>query len=158
VNPFGLPIALVDRALGDLSAIADAARRLTSLESGVIGALSRMEVQLDGLRQEIRPIRTIEDVHAAVEPLRGQLDGLHEEIAALREQAKPIAEISRVREGIQPLDEDMHAVRHSVDDLEPLIREVNERLEGLDGRIESMRSELSPVGELADKIPGVSRH
>jgi chromosome segregation ATPase len=191
VNPFALPFTVVERALDDLSAIADAARRLTSLESGVLGALSRVEARLDGLREEMAPIRelsavrsaveplrgqldalheeigalrgevapikTIEDVHAAVEPLRGQLDALHEEIAALREEAKPIAEISRVREGIEPLDEDMHAVRHSVDDLEPLIREVNQRLEHLDGRIETLREDLSPLGELADKVPGVGR-
>jgi hypothetical protein len=51
----------------------------------------------------------------------------------------------------------MHAVRSSVDDLEPLIREVNQRLGGLDQRIEMLREDLSPLGELADKIPGVGR-
>jgi chromosome segregation ATPase len=191
VNPLLFPPTLVKRALDDLSAIADAARRLTSLESGVLGGLSRLEAQIADLRREIapigelgavraaveplrgqldalheeisalrgevRPIRKIEDVHAAVEPLRGQLDGLHGEIAALREEAKPIAEISRVREGIEPLDEDMRAVRLSVDDLEPLLREVNDRLEKLDGHIETLREDLSPLGELADKVPGVGR-
>jgi chromosome segregation ATPase len=157
VNPLLLPTSLVKRALDDLSEIADAARRLTSLESGVLGGLSRMEAQLDGLRDELAPIRELADVRRAVEPLHGQLDGLHEEIAALREEAKPIAEISRVREGIEPLDEDMHAVRHSVDDLEPLIREVNQRLEQLDSHIETLRDDLSPLGDLADKVPGVGR-
>jgi chromosome segregation ATPase len=191
VNPLLLPTSLAKRALDDLSEIADAARRLTSLESGVLGGLSRLEAQLGGLRGDlapigelsamreaveplrgqldalhaemeslrgdVRPIRTIEDVHGAVEPLRGQLDGLHREIAALREEAKPIAEISKVREGIEPLDEDMHAVRGSVDGLEPLIREVNQRLEQLDGHIETLREDLSPLGDLADKLPGVGR-
>jgi hypothetical protein len=44
----------------------------------------------------------------------------------------------------------MHAVRHSVDGLEPLLIQVNERLERL-------REDLAPLGELADKIPGIGR-
>jgi chromosome segregation ATPase len=123
VNLLTLPTSLVRRALDDLSEIADAARRLTSLEAGVLGGLSRMETQLAGLRADLAPM----------------------------------SELSRVREGIEPLDEDMHAVRESVDDLEPLLREVNQRLERLDGRIEALREDLSPLGDLADKLPGVGR-
>jgi predicted nucleic acid-binding Zn-ribbon protein len=123
VNPLLFPTALVKRALDDLSAIADAAGRLTSLEASVVGALARVEAKLDGLREDIQPI--------------GQL--------------------RQVREGIEPLDEDMHAVRESVDDLEPLIREVNERLGRLDERIEALRGDLSPLGDLADKVPGIGR-
>jgi predicted nuclease with TOPRIM domain len=157
VNPLLYPPALVKRALDDLSAIADAARLLPALESGVLGGLARVEARVAGLQAELAPIRALTDVRDAVQPLRGQLDGLHDEMGALREQARPIAEISRVREGIEPLDEDMHAVRHSVDDLEPLIREVNDRLGRLDERIETLRDDLSPLGELADKVPGVGR-
>jgi hypothetical protein len=110
VNPLLLPGSLVKRALDDLSAIADAARRLTSLESGVLGGLSRVESQLDALRGELAPIQELSSVREAVEPLRGQLDGLHGEIAALREEAKPIAEhldgrIETLREDLSPLGE-----------------------------------------------------
>ena len=124
MNLLTLPFGLVERALDDLSAIADAARRLGSLETNLVGALTRMERQLEGLRTDIAPIR----------------------------------ELAAVRRGIERLDEDMHAVRGSVDDLEPLIREVNERLGRLDERIETLREDLSPLGELADKLPGVGRH
>jgi hypothetical protein len=41
----------------------------------------------------------------------------------------------------------MRAVRKSVEDLEPLLREANRRLEGL-------RSDLTLVGQLAEKVPG----
>jgi chromosome segregation ATPase len=140
VNPLLLPTSLAKRALDDLSEIADAARRLTSLESGVLGGLSRLEAQLGGLRGDLAPIGELSAVREAVEPLRGQLDALHAEM-----------------EGIEPLDEDMHAVRGSVDGLEPLIREVNQRLEQLDGHIETLREDLSPLGDLADKLPGVGR-
>ena len=46
------------------------------------------------------------------------------------------------------LDEDVRAVRDSVGDLEPPIRELNDR-------VETMCKDLTPLGELADKIPGI---
>jgi hypothetical protein len=121
MNPLTFGPALVKRALDDLSAIADAVGRLTTLEGAVVGGLHRIETRLDALRADVAPI----------------------------------SEIRQVREGIEPLDEDMRAVRLSVDDLEPLIREVNERLAGLDQRIETLRGDLAPLGELAEKVPGI---
>ena len=46
-------------------------------------------------------------------------------------------------------------MRDSVDTLEPLIEQVNTRLGALDQRIDTLRSDLAPLGELADKIPGI---
>ena len=123
MNPLLFPPTLIKRALDDVSAIADAARRLPALEEVVIG----------------------------------RVDRLQRELVALRADMAPIKELRKVREGIEPLDEDMRAVRVSVDDLEPLMVEVNTRLGGLDERIEAMRQDLSPLGELADKVPGIGR-
>ena len=72
------------------------------------------------------------------------------QLEALRGDVKPISQLKQVREGIEPLDEDMRAVRLSVNGLEPLLQQVNERLERL-------REDLAPLGELADKIPGIGR-
>jgi hypothetical protein len=116
MNPLLFPPTLIKRALDDLSAIADAARRLPGIEEQVLA----------------------------------RTDTLTEELRALRTDIAPIGEIIRVREGIDPLDEDMRAVRDSVDGLEPLIREVNAQLGQL-------REDLGPLGELADKIPGIGR-
>jgi prefoldin subunit 5 len=157
MNPLTFGPALVKRALDDLSAIADAVGRLTTLEGAVVGGLHRIETRLDALRDDVQPIRTIEDVNAAVQPLQAQLDQLHESLDGLRTEVGPISEIRQVRAGIEPLDEDMRAVRLSVDDLEPLIRQVNERLAGLDQRIETLRGDLAPLGELAEKVPGIGR-
>jgi uncharacterized coiled-coil DUF342 family protein len=155
MNPLTFGPALIKRALDDLSTISMAVQRLGTLEDAVLGGLSRIEVRLDLLREDVQPIKTIEDVNAAVQPLRSQLDQLHESLEALREEVRPIKDIEEVRKGIEPLDEDMRAVRESVDDLEPLIRQVNERLGGLDQRIETLREDLSPLGELAEKVPGI---
>jgi chromosome segregation ATPase len=155
MNPLTIGPALVKRALDDLSTIAAAVERLGTLEDAVVRGLGRIEVRLDRLREDVQPIRTIEDVNAAVQPLQGQLDTLHESLEALRDEVRPIAGIQEVRKGIEPLDEDMRAVRESVNDLEPLLREVNERLGGLDRRIETLREDLSPLGELAEKVPGI---
>ena len=131
------PPTIVGRLLDDLGAVADAARRLPELERQVLKRVDSMQTELAMVRTEISAVRV------GVEQLGPKLDGLREEL-------RPIKEISEVRKGIEPLDEDMHAVRHSVDDLEPLIRGVIERLDAL-------RAELGPLGELADKIPGIGR-
>jgi hypothetical protein len=127
MNPLLFPPTLIKRALDDLSAIGDAARRLPALEEQVLDRIDRIE-------------------RLAL----ARADSLTEELRAVRAEIAPIREITKVREGIDPLDEDMRAVRDSVDDLEPLIRDVNAQLEQL-------RSELGPLGELADKIPGIGR-
>jgi chromosome segregation ATPase len=155
MNPLTFGPTLIMRALDDLSTIAAAVQRLGTLEDAVLGGLARIEVRLDALRDDVQPIRTIEDVNAAVQPLQGQMDELHEALQALREEVKPIAGIQEVRKGIEPLDEDMRAVRESVNDLEPLMRRVNDQLGGLDRRIETLREDLSPLGELAEKVPGI---
>jgi len=127
MNPLLFPPTLIKRALDDLSAIADAARRLPALEEQVLDRIDRIE------RHTL-----------------ARADGLTEELRALRAEIAPIREITKVREGIDPLDDDMRAVRDSVDGLEPLIRDVN-------GQLEQLRAELGPLGELADKIPGIGR-
>jgi chromosome segregation ATPase len=126
------PPTLIMRALDDLGAIADAARRLPALEQQVIERIDRVESEM-----------------------LTRADTVVAELAALRGEMAPIGELAAMREGIDPLDDDMRAVRESVDELEPLMREVNTRLDGLDRRLEALRNDLAPLGELADKIPGV---
>jgi hypothetical protein len=126
------PPTLIKRALDDLGAIADAARRLPTLEQQVIDRIDRVESEM-----------------------LTRADTVITELAALRGDMAPLAELAAVREGIDPLDDDMRAVRESVDELEPLMREVNTRLGGLDRRLEALHEDLAPLGQLADKIPGV---
>ena len=125
MNPLLFPPTLIKRALDDLGAIADAARRLPTLEEQVLERIDRIE------RQAL---------------LRA--DTIIAELGALRAEIAPIAQIEQVRDGIAPLDDDMRAVRESVDELEPLMREIS-------GRLEALRSDLSPLGDLADKVPGI---
>ena len=125
MNPLLFPPTLIKRALDDLGAIADAARRLPSLEQQVIDRIDRVQGEM-----------------------LTRADTLVAELAALRGEMKPIEELPSIRSGIEPLDDDMRAVRESVDDLEPLMREVSDRLE-------AMRRDVAPLGDLADKIPGV---
>ena len=121
------PPTLIKRALDDLSAIADAARRLTTLEADVLARIDRIEREVTA-----------------------RADVIVRELGALRKELAPIAELPRVREGIEPLDEDMRAVRDSIDELEPMVKRIEERLRVL-------HDDLSPLGELADKLPGIGR-
>ena len=166
------PPNLVGRLLDDIGAIADAARTLPRLEREIVS-------RLDALYREMAPIQQLPAVRDAVEPLSGQLDGLGAKLDDLAERVAPIQQlpllrqdlsalqtevtgiatrldaIEQIRAGIQPLDEDMRAVRDSVDTLEPLMAQVNTRLGALDKRIDALRNDLAPLGELADKIPGI---
>jgi chromosome segregation ATPase len=159
MNPLLFPPALIKRALEDLSAIAEAARRLPSLEGQVLDRIDTISAKaladlaavrrgVEGLQREMAPIQELPAVRAAVEPLDARLVTMEGQLEALRGEVKPIGQLKQVREGIEPLDEDMRAVRLSVDELEPLIIQLNERLEAL-------QRDLSPLGELADKIPGI---
>ena len=161
MNPLLFPPTLIKRALDDLSAIADAARRLPGLEQQVLDRIDTISAAalvdlaavrrgVEGLKREMRPIRELAAVRAAVEPLDGRMLTLEAQLEALRGDVKPISQLKQVRKGIEPLDEDMRAVRLSVDGLEPLLIQVNERLERL-------HEDLAPLGELADKIPGIGR-
>jgi predicted nucleic acid-binding Zn-ribbon protein len=161
MNPLLFPPTLIKRALEDLSAIADAARRLPGLEQQVLDRIDAISGKalvdlaavrrgVEGLQREMAPIRELAAVRAAVEPLDGRMVTMEGQLDALRSEVKPISQLKQVREGIEPLDDDMHAVRDSVAELEPLLIQVNERLEKL-------REDLAPLGELADKIPGIGR-
>jgi hypothetical protein len=132
MNPLLFPPALIKRALDDLGAIAEAARRLPRLEQEVIDRIDRVEGEM-----------------------LTRADTIVAELGALRGEMAPIGELPSISKGIEPLDDDMRAVRDSVDELEPLMREVNARLDGLDKRLGGLREDLAPLGELADKIPGV---
>lgn len=159
------PPTLLARLLDDIGAIADAARTLPRLEREVIS-------RLDALYREMAPIQQLTAVRDAVEPLSGQLDDLAErvepiqQLTVVREEleslhavvdgiANRLSGIDAIREGIDPLDDDMRQVRNSVDGLEPLLEQVNARLGTLDERMEALRADLAPLGELADKIPGI---
>ena len=159
MNPLLFPPTLIKRALDDLAALADAARRLPALEEQVIGRIDRVEAaglaridalieELRALRSEMAPVGQLTAVRDAVEPLDARLLSMQARLDAVKKAVEPISQLKQVREGIEPLDDDMRAVRESVDDLEPLMREVSERLE-------AMREDLAPLGQLADKVPGI---
>ena len=89
-------------------------------------------------------------MRAAVEPLSGKLD-------ALAELLSPIQHLDAIRRGIEPLEESMAAVRESVDDLEPMLGEVHKTIGGIDTQIDEMQESVQPIGELADRIPGIGK-
>jgi chromosome segregation ATPase len=162
MNLLTFPPTLIKRAIDDLAAIGDAARRLPQVEAQLLNYVDKLTTEIvavregvDGLRVEMAPIQELPAVRRAVEPLSGKLDAMQERLDALIEEVEPIQEISKVREGIEPLDDDMRSVRDSVDNLEPLIERMAERIGALDKRLESIQSDIAPLGELAEKIPGV---
>jgi hypothetical protein len=92
----------------------------------------------------------LEAVRAAVEPLAEKLD-------RLRDDVQPIQTLSEVRAGIEPLDEDMRRVRESIDAIEPSVNAIGSAVARVDGKLASMGADLTPVADLAEKMPGVRR-
>lgn len=136
------PPTLIRRVVDDLGAIADAARRLTELERELLQRADRIHEGLAGI---LIAVQELPAMRHATQRLPEQMDELRAGMETVNAQLQGL---DQLRSGIEPLDEDMRAVRHSVDDLEPLLREVNSRLGEL-------RNDLAPLGQLAEKIPGV---
>jgi hypothetical protein len=125
--------------------------------AAVRGAIEPLGAKLDVLRAEIQPIEELSAVRvrldalgAAVERLGGKLDELHSEV-------EPVQHLAKVRAGIEPLDDDLRRVRESIDTIEPLVKGIGSRIDGINGKLSEMSGDLAPVGDLAEKMPGVKR-
>jgi chromosome segregation ATPase len=113
--------------------------------------------RLDLLRDELRPIQEMSAVRSHLEAVRAAVEPLDEKLDQLREEIEPIQQLGDVRAGIKPLDDDMRQVRESIDEIEPLVKEIGALIGGLDEKLGRMSGDLAPVGELAEKMPGVKR-
>ena len=134
LNPLTLPPKLILRALDDLNALAEVARRLPELERRVDEVVARFDGHLVALRG---------DIHRLDEGMGSKLDSLAEEM-------KPIQEMPNLRGDIQELGNGLGGkledVKAAVDDLEPLLEKVSDEIRGL-------RSEIGPVGDVVDNLP-----
>ena len=191
MNLLLFPPALIKRALDDLNAIGDAARRVDGIERSLLRRLDELAAQveplhedmdplkqlsgvrsqlqavhtavepvvarLDLLRDELRPIQELSAVRSHLEAVRAAVEPLDEKLDQLREEIKPIQQLADVRAGIEPLDDDMRQVRQSIDEIEPLVKGIGSRIRGVDEKLARMSGDLAPVGELAEKMPGVKR-
>ena len=191
LNPLLFPPALIKRALDDLNAVGDAARRVGGIELALLSRLDGLATQVERLREEMEPLKQLSTVRShleamrtAVEPVaprlallrdelrpiqemsavrshleavRAAVEPLDEKLNQLREEIEPIQQLADVRAGIEPLDDDMRQVRESIDEIEPLVKEIGSLIGGLDEKLGRMSGDLAPVGELAEKMPGIRR-
>jgi chromosome segregation ATPase len=147
-NPFLLPPVLLKRALDDLHAIGQLARRLTALEGEVRERLAEAE---DELRERVDRIEAeLARVRAAVEPLPVHLDEIERELA-------PMQHLKAVRDAVEPLEHSMVAVRQSVDELEPMIQDLDGRVQRIDPKLSEIQDAVTPIGDLAERLPGGGR-
>ena len=116
--------------------------------------ISHMEQQLDGVAEELGPMRHMEPMRRAIESLSGQIGHLEEQLDGLAEEMAPIHNLEPIRRGIEPLAHRMVSVRESVDELEPMISDLDRRIQAFDPRLEEMQAAIEPIGDLAEKVPG----
>ena len=179
------PPALVKRALDDVHDIAQFVRRVAGLEDEVraridaverdvrvlnaqLGAtvaaveplsaqITHMELQLDGLMREMLPIQLLPAVRDAVAPLSGQIRHMERQLDGLAEEMAPIGHLDAIRGGIEPLEKSMIAVRESVDELEPMVEDLDKKIQLIEPRLAEMQDSVEPIGDLAEKVPGNRR-
>jgi predicted nucleic acid-binding Zn-ribbon protein len=120
-------------------------------------AVEPVAPRLDLLRDELRPIQEMSAVRSHLEAVRAAVEPLDEKLDQLREEIEPIQQLVDVRAGIEPLDHDMRQVRESIEQIEPLVKEIGSDIGGIDEKLARMSGDLAPVGELAEKMPGVNR-
>ena len=85
------------------------------------------------------------------------MEPLDAKLGQLRAEIGPIRQLEDVRAGIEPLDDDMRQVRKSIDEIKPLVKGIGPLIGGIDEKLGRMSGDLAPVGELAEKMPGVKR-
>jgi chromosome segregation ATPase len=135
-------------------------RRLSDVEAHLAAVRTAVEPlggKLDALSAEVRPIEELSAVRAQLDALRAGIERLGGTLDELQREVEPLRHLAKVRAGIEPLDDDLRQVRESIDTIEPLVKGMGSRIEGIDGKLTEMSGDLAPVGDLAEKMPGVTR-
>jgi chromosome segregation ATPase len=157
MNPLLFAPTLIKRALDDVGAVAHAARQVGAHLAAVRSAVEPLPRKLDVLSAEVRPIQELSAVRAQLDALGAAVERLGGNLDDLRREVEPLRHLAQVRAGIEPLDDDLRQVRESIDTIEPLVKGIGSRIEGIDGKLTDMSGDLAPVGDLAEKMPGVTR-
>jgi chromosome segregation ATPase len=154
MNPFDallVPPALVKRAFDDLHDIAQFVRRVAGLEQEI-------RVRVDAVERDVRLLNgQLGAAVAAVEPLSDQIAHMEQQLDELAEEMAPIGHLDAIRNGIEPLERSMIAVRESVDELEPMIEDLDKQIQLIEPRLAEMQDSVEPIGDLAERVPGNRR-
>lgn len=89
--------------------------------------------------------------------LRARIAGLERRLDTLIAELEPMHHLTAIRAGIEPLEQSMLAVRDSVDELEPMIEDLDKRIQLIEPRLAEMQESVEPIGDLAERIPGGRR-
>lgn len=89
--------------------------------------------------------------------LRARIAGLERRLDTLIAELEPMHHLTAIRAGVEPLEQSMLAVRDSVDELEPMIEDLDKRIQLIEPRLAEMQESVEPIGDLAERIPGGRR-
>jgi hypothetical protein len=157
MNPLLFPPALIKRAFDDLGAIAQAARQVEAIPQAIVARLDGLGAQLERIRQDVEPLGELSEVRAQLGAVHSAVDRLGNKLDALHGELEPLAHLPKLGAGIEPLDDDLRQVRESIDAIEPFVKGIGSRMHGIEGKLSEMSVDLAPVGDLAEKVPGVTR-
>jgi DNA repair ATPase RecN len=167
MNPFDALLigpAAIKRALDDLHDIARLARRYERQEEEILERVAALEVRLErvvaaveaipveiaALMVEIAPVREIA-------PLRAAVTAMGEELVRPAGALAALEHLGPMRRALEPLERSMVAVRESVDDLEPMLADLDRKMQTVEPKLDELKDAVEPIGELAERIPGAGR-
>lgn len=111
--------------------------------------------------------RALDDLHSIGDAARRltsieramleRLEAIAAQVELLRAELEPIRQLTTIRAGVEPLDDDLRQVREAIDRIEPLLAQIGPLLGAVDEKLGGLSGDLAPVGELAEKLPGVGR-
>ena len=106
MNPLLFPPTLIKRALDDLGAIADAARRLPMLEEQVLGRTDILIEELRALRAEMAPIQQLTAVRKGIEPLDDDMRAVRDSVDDLEPLIRELGDrLEAMRQDLAQLGE-----------------------------------------------------
>lgn len=116
----------------------------------ILGAVDRLRVEIDGVRGEIRSVRT--ELKAEIDSVRGEIDGVRAEIRSVRTELK--ADIDNVRTELKAeirglrtgLETEIDGVKAQTRELEAGHAETRERLARVETQLGSPAGERPPAG------------
>jgi hypothetical protein len=101
--------------------------------------------------------RALDDLHDIAQLARSYTeieDEIRELVAGIEQQ------IAGMRTGVDALLAEvtlLRAVLESVDELEPMISDLDAKIRRIEPKLDAMHESVEPIGDLAEKIPGNRR-
>ena len=145
--PFLIDPRAIPRALDDLHAIAQAARRLPEVEERLTERIASAEARLDDVLEAATTVRLLDDRAAGV------LEGLDRVLGAVDR----IGDVEREVAELVSLARELRGGLPTLDDAPESMRQLNLAAGTLAAAAQPLQGTAERLGRIADRLPGAQR-